>query len=112
MNEKIDFSDLDPARDRMRFERMVDAIVLRAVEAADAPAGTAALMRQITAWSRPTLALAATLTLLVWAGALMSRPSTPESNAAVWSLSTWALNDQVPSATEILEVMNDDNTAN
>jgi hypothetical protein len=111
-DDKIDFSSLDPMCDRVRFEGMVQTIVERASAKTDALSDEPSIASQLATWARPALALAAGLTVLVWAGALFSKPTASQTTQPAWALSTWAFNDQVPAANEILEVMSDDTVTN
>jgi hypothetical protein len=57
--DRIDFSPLDPAANPVRWEAMVGAIMARA--ALPVPRGP---LMMVAAWSRPTLALAASIAAL------------------------------------------------
>src|SRR4051812_16458548 len=61
-DDKLDFSSLDPARDRERWQRRVDDVVARA----QASRQSGRWARELSALARPALALAAAAALLVW----------------------------------------------
>ncbi len=104
--QKIDLTVLDPSRDPERWERLVQSVVSRA---SAARRRTLTVGRQLVAWARPALAIAAGLALLSWAGRLAS----PEPEAAVARarddpasvLVRWASSDERPPAARILEVL-------
>ena len=102
-DDKIDFGALDPSRDRDRWEGLVGHVVARATARRRRPT----LGGEIRAWGRPALALAAVLALVVWLAGSWRGESTVARQPAA-SLSEWAMNDEVPSATTILEVLGDD----
>ena len=105
--DKIDFGPLDPARDRARWAALVDGIVARAAQAR-----RPSIPRQVLVWARPTLAVAASLALAVWAAAYLGGRE-PEAEAAPTELLTrWAQTDEVPAAAQILEVLGDADGSN
>ena len=102
-DDKIDFGVLDPARDRDRYEAMVNAVVARAQRGISIAA-------QLRAWARPVLAMAAVLALVVWIAELWRGDSVTAQTRAT-TLAEWAVNDEIPEATTILEVLGDDDVA-
>jgi len=101
-DEKIDFGPLDPSRDRARWAGLVDEIARRA-----AAARRPTILRQVVVWARPTLALAAALALVAWGAALLGGRGSSETASAAELLSRWAQSDEVPAASQILEVLGD-----
>ena len=96
-DDKIDFSALDPARDRDRFERVVRGIAARASRRRS----NDALSLALRFW-RPALALAACAALALWAPAAL-RGSGAEARsdpAAQWL--GWAESGGPDSAAELL----------
>jgi hypothetical protein len=107
--ERIDLSALDPSQDRERWEAIAKSVASRALAARRRP-GTVA--RQVLAWSRPVLAIAATVALVSWAAAWANRPRTaavnqPQAEPA-FVLARWAMVDERPSADQMLQVLGAD----
>ena len=110
---KIDFSAIDPARDRKRWDKLVQSVASRAYEARRQGLTVG---HQLIAWARPVLAIAAcvalatgTATLLAGsqqapAGTENAAPSASPRDAAL-VLASWAMNDERPPATKILQVL-------
>ena len=64
MNDKLDFSALDPSRqDAAAWERRIRTVVARATAAR-----RWTVARQLSSWARPAVALAAAAALFSWAG--------------------------------------------
>lgn len=103
---EIDFTLLDPSRDRAHWEQMIDSVVERTC----ARRRSHSVGAQVRAWARPALAMAAAMALAVWAGALLSDAPTPPADPAQL-LSQWAVSGEVPSTTKILEVLGGDHVA-
>jgi hypothetical protein len=99
-DEKIDLSALDPSYDPARWTQLVEAATERALARRLA---TLTVSRQLSAWAQPTLALAAALSLMVWAGALLGLGARSDTRDPVEQLSQWAVNNQVPSTTNVFE---------
>jgi len=105
--ERVDLSAIDPARDAARWERRIQLVVARAVQAR-----RWTVAGQLSSWARPALALAAAAALFSWMGLMLSvqresvstgaSVSTPEE--AVWMLSRWAEGGEQPSARSLLSV--------
>lgn len=74
MNDKLDFSSLDPERqDPAAWERRIQAVVARA-----AAARRWTVARQLSRWARPAVALAAAAALFSWLGLLLTlKPAAP-----------------------------------
>ena len=109
-DDRIDLSCLDPSRDPQRWDRIVASIASRAIEARRR---RFTISFQLLAWARPVLAIAATVALGIWAGALLNSDSsetwTASSEDPVYKLAGWAIQDQVPPTTEILKVLGEQN---
>jgi len=109
-DEKIDLSVLDPSRDEERWERLVESVASRAWSARRR---RLTVGNQLTAWARPGLAIAAAVAIAVWAGALTSaekRAAATGSQAEpAFVLAGWAVSDQVPETSKILEVLGGSN---
>lgn len=115
-DDKIDFSPLDPARDALRFERMVRATAARAREAA-AKSLEPTVVSQLAAWARPALALAAAAALLLWLPSVFgSKPgATPGTNPTAAktaadpaaSLVRWTQGTETPPVGEVLSALGD-----
>jgi hypothetical protein len=109
--DKIDFGPLDPSQDEARWHRLVAQTGRRAREHHARRAQT--VSAQLLAWGRPTFALAAALSLVVWSGSAWRRgrvaqsvqPAVQTQQAAL--LLKWALNDEVPPPEVLLQVTGD-----
>jgi len=93
-DDSIDFSSLDPARDNLRWERMVRATTARAVAARR----TSSVADQLRAWMRPALAAAALVAVSMW-GAVIARGHTvrSEKTDSTALLIEWGRTGQMPS---------------
>jgi hypothetical protein len=104
----IDFSALDPGRNQLRWERIVQNL---AAEAHAEHRRRVDVQQQLLRWARPVLAAAAALCLIVWTAGYVARPATNTSTAqvssqsAALSLATWAANDQIPESGELLNTL-------
>jgi hypothetical protein len=103
-DQKIDLTALDPSRDRARWAELVDTITTRVAQAR-----RPSVTRQLLVWARPTLALAAAVALVVWGSALLGARESEAEAAPADLLARWAQNDEVPAATQILDVLGDTN---
>ncbi len=104
--DNIDFSPLDPSRDRARWNDMIASLARRAHQARQRRLTVAA---QLMAWSRPMLAAAAGVAMVTWIGAMASDGPKEANHAAVpepaMSLAGWAATDEVPATQEILQLL-------
>ena len=104
--ERLDLSALDPSQDRERWEAIVQSVAARAL-AARRRRNTIA--RQVLAWSRPVLAIAAAAALVSWVGALTKQPepvTVAEQKAEpAFVLARWAMVDEWPSTDQMLIVL-------
>jgi hypothetical protein len=112
-DDPVDFSSLDPRRDEVRWERMVQGVVAQAVKARARPGPV--WVGLATSGTR-ILAAAAAVAVIAWAPALWSRVtagSWPRLNATAAShdparsLADWAERDQLPSNSELASAMGD-----
>lgn len=111
----LDLGSLDPALDRVRWERRIAAITaLAAPELArrTALAGSPALV--LVDWFRPALAMAATLAVCAGASLMLLLPgATGASRSLVTAqelrlpaqVAEWLGNDQPPTVTELAAVV-------
>jgi hypothetical protein len=104
--EKIDLSSLDPAGDREHWEGLIASVASRAWAARRRRHG---VVDQLFVWARPALALAATVALGIWVGALLSAHRPGATAASVqdpaFTLARWATADENPPTASILEVL-------
>ena len=109
-DDRIDLSTIDPSRDTQRWDRLVASVASRAIEARQR---RMTISRQLVAWARPVLAIAAAVALGIWAGALLNADRNEAATATredpVYTLAGWAITDQVPSTTEIMKVLGEQN---
>jgi hypothetical protein len=104
--EQIDWSPLDPSRDRARWQQLVAATARRA-RAARKPT----LLGQLVAWGRPAIAGAAALAVIAWGGsgwrqnraAEQARTAREREQAVL--LSRWAESDELPPPEVLLRVV-------
>ncbi len=102
-DDRIDLSALDPARNAVRWQQLVEGIAARA---------WAARRRKLTvgfqlvSWARPTLAIAAAVSLVSWASvwAAARQPSVSQEDSTT-TVMRWAMSDEIPATSEILEVV-------
>lgn len=109
-DDPIDFSSLDPSRDAVRFERMVQGVVAQAVKARARPGPVWVGL----ASSGGRMLAAAAVAVIAWAPALWSRlnPGARPAAAALRqdparSLADWAERDRLPSSAELASAMGD-----
>jgi hypothetical protein len=104
--EKVDLSALDPSRDSARWNRLVDSITRRALEARRR---RISVPYQLLAWARPAVAMAAAFAVVVLVGASISRLSARSSEVATAKpavmLSIWAATGNRPSTASMIEVL-------
>lgn len=101
--EKIDFEALDPTRDAQRWEQMLSSVTDRV----HAPRRPRSIPLQLVSWARPTLAIAASLALVVWIGALLARPTQPQPTELAQAMSQWLEKGDAHAAEQLIEVMGD-----
>jgi hypothetical protein len=104
-DDRIDLSALDPGRNRGRWEARVNEVAARA----RALPQRRTVSHQLRAWARPVLAIAASLAIVSWAGALV-RDRTPDANAPAdpaLELSRIAAEGETPPTGTILQLLGD-----
>jgi hypothetical protein len=99
----IDFSALDPARNQVRWERSIQALVARGYAERRR---RYVLEQELLRWARPVLAVAAALCLIVWTAGYLrgTRAAIPARSSALppaLTLATWAANDRIPDSNEL-----------
>ena len=107
-NDRIDFSALDPKRNSRRFEKMVETVI---AGARPHEPGISPLIRELVAWGRGAVALAALLAVTAWLPALIrdsfraaeSAPAT--GNDFVELVSSWARTGDVPSEVDVSQAL-------
>jgi hypothetical protein len=101
-DEPIDFSPLDPSRDPHRWQSRLDGIVADALRSRQR---RLSLIGQLQYFARPALAIAAAFALVSWVVAAQSSAHAPPRATVqpATNLLKWAANDEVPSASEVLE---------
>ena len=107
-DDRIDFSPIDPSRDRERWDKVIDSIAVRAAAARGAPRP---LSIQLAGWMGPALALAAGVALLVWLAAPPAGPPAPQPACATprgdpaFALQRWALGESCRSLWDELAML-------
>jgi hypothetical protein len=110
-DEKIDLSVLDPARDRQRWDRLVESVAARAWESRRR---SLTVGFQLTVWARPSLAIAAAVAMAIWVGALANGTTTTATRGQaepVFVVTSWAVTGKLPDTSKILAVLGDTNDA-
>src|SRR5689334_5673324 len=102
--EKIDFGVLDPSRDEARWQQMMRSVTDRAMRGRRAPRS---IPVQLISWARPTLAIAAALTMLVWVGALFGKPVRQQPADLDHALSQWQNKSDVLAAERLMQALGD-----
>lgn len=108
-DDRIDFSALDPKREPMRFERMVQ-LTLAGLRLSGA--GSAGLVRQVAIWGRAAMADAALVAVVAWLPALFAADQRVASNAVratdpVDVVSQWANAGKVPAEVDPVDALGD-----
>jgi hypothetical protein len=104
-DDRIDFGPLDPSRDGPRWQAQIAQVVARAL----ARRRARSVPTQLAAWSRPALAAATLLAIVVWVLALLPRAPEPSDPTAL--LSQWAVTGEVPATGKILELFGEDHAS-
>jgi hypothetical protein len=103
-DDKLDFSALDPTRDRVGWERRIASVATRGLAARRR---SLTVTQQLGAWQRPVLAVAAALAAASWlgvfAGERWGSVEPQESAEVVWS--RWTLGEEVPQTSEIFAMV-------
>ncbi len=106
-NDRIDFSALDPKRDRARFERMVQAVVAGAKSPTEPPL----LVLELVRWGRAAMAAATLLAFAAWMPSLVRGGSVTGENPAasgsdpVELVSLWAETGKVPADIDLIQAL-------
>lgn len=114
-DDRIDFSPLDPTRDKARFDAIVGSTVDRAAGELRARASRDDTLAQLATWHRPMLAAAVLVTVIVSTVMLTLRregsaPATAgiaEAAGVPDDFAEWLRAGQMPDAAELLMVFED-----
>jgi hypothetical protein len=102
MEDRIDFSALDPSHDELRWTRTVDALVGKALAERRK---RLSVERQLLRWARPVLAVAAGLSLVAWTASYLAANRSHQVSTAkdppALTLSNWAANNQIPEPSDL-----------
>jgi hypothetical protein len=105
MNDKpIDFTSLDPSRNARRWDARIEFIASQAV----ARRGRRwTVTGQLVLWSRPMLAVAASVALVGWLGLAVFGTQTVSHNKVdpAAEITTWAARDEVPNAETVISAL-------
>ncbi len=102
LDERIDFSAIDPSQNQLRWARTVDAVVARALSERRK---RLSIERQLLRWARPVLVMAAGLCILTWTADLINpnRSSKTTAQQPAWlTLAGWAANNQIPEPSDLV----------
>lgn len=114
IDERIDFSGLDPTADRERFDAIVASISEAAAPTLAARRARASVIGQVAGWRRPLLAAAAIAGIVAAATLASVETPAPESEAEIGvaeaigvpqQLAYWVRSDQSPDPVELLVVL-------
>jgi len=99
----IDFSELDPSRNELRWARSIDRLASRGFAERRK---RISVEHQLLSWARPVLAVAAALCVMVWtAGYLVSARRTAmvsaPTTAPALQIATWAANNKMPETDDL-----------
>lgn len=108
-DDRIDFSSLDPKKDPIRFERMVE-LTLAGLHAGGWSA--AVLVHQLAIWGRGAVAAAALIAIAAWVPTLFqghqgATVSTLRRSDPVELVSQWAKTGKVPTEVDPLDALGD-----
>ncbi len=95
-DDPIDFGSLDPSRDALGWERRIRATAARAMAAR-----TPSFARQVTAWARPALAIAASMTVVFGALAWSRITAGAAQTDGTQQLVEWAHQGAVPTDADV-----------
>jgi hypothetical protein len=110
-DDRIDFSSLDPTRDRDRFDRLVGSIMEQAADELENRRATSGPLMQLVNWKRPMLAAAAVIAM-VSAGVLwqVKSPEVEEDTTGIAEaigvpslLAQGIRNNDMPTTAELFE---------
>jgi|WetSurMetagenome_2_1015567.scaffolds.fasta_scaffold439832_2 hypothetical protein len=101
-DERIDFSALDPSRNQLRWQRTVDALVVKAMAERRK---RLSIEQQLLRWARPVLAVAAGLSIVAWTTGFLSANRSQQVTSAqhppALTLASWAANNQIPEPSDL-----------
>jgi hypothetical protein len=106
-DDKIDFRPLDPSVDAARWAKLVAGVA----ERGRAGARRRSVPREMRAWARPTLALAAALAAAAWAGAFFAAPRAADATEPAYVVAQWAASEASPAPRTILEILGESDGA-
>jgi len=102
MEDRIDFSALDPSRNELRWTRSVDALVGRALVERRK---RLSVEQQLLRWARPVLAVAAGLSFVAWTASYLASNRAQQvstvQNPPALNLANWAANNQIPEPSDL-----------
>jgi hypothetical protein len=102
-DQRIDFSSLDPARNAKRWESRIEHIANRAAENCR---GKLTVMGQLIVWTRPMLAIAASIALVGWISLLtFGEQSSSVKLDPTTAITTWAARDELPSTETVISTL-------
>jgi hypothetical protein len=117
IDDRVDFSSLDPTEDRERFDDIVRSITAAAAGQLSARRARADVFAQVVSWWRPLLAAAA-ITGIVSIGALArSQASTTAAETQISlaeaigvpeQIADWVWSEDAPTADELLVALEEE----
>jgi hypothetical protein len=103
--ERIDFTSLDPTRQRAKWDARIDFVVRSAVAS---HRKRTTVEGQLLLWARPMLAVAATVALVgTIAVTVTERPKLVTKSDPAMEIITWAARDDIPSTEAVMTAFGD-----
>ncbi|MBI3204309.1 MAG: hypothetical protein HYZ29_22420 [Myxococcales bacterium] len=106
-DDPVDLSALDPARDSARWEARIGAVTTRVLAARRRKVSVG---DQLALWARPSMAVAASLALVTWAGVWAFgglAPAVQRSSDPAIELARWASTGELPATPQLMKLLGD-----
>jgi anti-sigma-K factor RskA len=106
-DQPIDFSSIDPKRNRARWESMVHSVL----ERAEATQKRVQFWHQLVSWTKPALAVAAAVAMLCLIGVVITHHGSVHQTSQVEPalvVASWAAGEEMPNTASILRVLGED----
>ncbi|MCK6532496.1 MAG: hypothetical protein L6Q84_05930 [Polyangiaceae bacterium] len=106
-DDPLDLSELDPSRDRARWEARIAAVTSQALTRRQRRFSVG---DQLVAWARPALAVAASLAIAAWGSAWAfggNAPVAAQRTDPALELARWASSGELPATPQLLQLVGD-----
>lgn len=104
-DDPLDLSELDPSRDRARWEARIAAVTSQALTRRQRRFSVG---DQLVAWARPALAVAASLAIAAWGSAWAfggNAPVAAQRTDPALELARWASSGELPATPQLLQLV-------